>query len=71
MGGHRRIRPGIHLLLERVSPENAIYHVLAGGDRREDIVLDENDRNGFEGTLEEVVEKSGWVLLAWVLMSNH
>ncbi len=54
-----------------MSPENAIYHVLAGGDRREDIVLDENDRNGFEGTLEEVVEKSGWVLLAWVLMSNH
>ena len=44
---------------------------MARGDRREDIVVDEKDRERFEETLEEVVEKSGWVLFAWVLMSNH
>jgi hypothetical protein len=40
---------------------------------REGIVVDDRDRDRFEETLEEVVEKSGWFLFAWVLvlMSNH
>ena len=55
----------------RIEYKDAIYHVMARGDRREDIVVDDRDRDRFEGTLEEVVEKSGWVLFAWVLMSSH
>ncbi len=55
----------------RIEYKGAIYHVIARGDRREEIVLDDHDRQRFEETLEETVEKSGWVLFAWVLMSNH
>lgn len=55
----------------RIEYEDAIYHVMARGDRREDIVLDDADRDRFEETLEEVIEKSGWVVFAWVLMSNR
>jgi hypothetical protein len=25
----------------------------------------------FEQTLQEVVEKTGWILYSWVLMTNH
>lgn len=56
---------------QRIEYPGAIYHVMARGDRREDIVIDDDDRRRFEETLREVVEKSGWVLYAWVLMTNH
>jgi REP element-mobilizing transposase RayT len=55
----------------RIECSGAIYHAMARGDRREDIVLDDSDRKRFEETLAEVVERSGWVVYAWVLMSNH
>jgi putative transposase len=55
----------------RVENAGAIYHAIARGNRRGDIVLDDQDRKRFVETLEEVVESSGWVLYAWVLMSNH
>lgn len=55
----------------RVEFPGAIYHVMARGDRRENIVLDDGDRCRFEATLAEVVKASGWHLYAWVLMSNH
>ena len=55
----------------RLQYRDAIYHVMARGDRREDIVDDDQDRDWFEETLREIVEKSGWELYAWVLMSNH
>ena len=55
----------------RIEYAGAIYHAMARGDRREDIVLDDSDRERFEETLAEVVESSGWILYAWVLMSNH
>lgn len=55
----------------RIEYEGAIYHVMARGDRREDIVKDDIDRERFEETLEEVVARSGWVLYGWVLMGNH
>ena len=55
----------------RIEYEGAVYHVMARGDRREDIVWNDADRKRFEETLKEVVERSGWVVLAWTLMSNH
>ena len=33
--------------------------------------MDDQDRERFEETLEELVGKTGWTLYAWVLMSNH
>ena len=56
---------------QRVEYAGAIYHAMARGNRRGDIVLNDEDRNAFVGTLAEVVESSGWVMYAWVLMSNH
>ena len=56
---------------QRIEYPGAICHVMARGDRREDIVIDDDDRQRFEETLREVVDKSGWVLYAWVLMTNH
>ena len=55
----------------RIEYAGAIYHVMARGNRRGDIVLDDQDRRRFEETLAEVVEASGWVLYGWVLMNNH
>ena len=55
----------------RVEYPGAIYHVMARGNHREKIVRDDEDRERFELALEEVVERTGWVLYAWTLMGNH
>lgn len=34
-------------------------------------MLDDDDRLRFGETLQDVVEKSGWALYAWVLMNHH
>ena len=49
----------------------AYYHVLARGDRREAIFLDDSDRVMFLRTLGEACERCGWKVHAWVLMGNH
>lgn len=56
---------------QRIEYPGAYYHVMARGDRGDDIVQDVEDRRRFEQTLEEVVELGGWEVLAWTLMSNH
>ena len=56
---------------QRIQYPGAISHAMARGNRREDIVHDDLDRQRFEGTLEEVVEAGGWHLYAWVLMGKH
>ncbi len=55
----------------RIEYEGAQYHVMARGDRRENIVQDDQDRETFERTLGEACEKSGFRIHAYVLMSNH
>jgi putative transposase len=55
----------------RVEYPGAIYHVLSRGDRREDIFLDDTDRNQFLVTLDEVCLKTGWQVHAYCLMRNH
>jgi hypothetical protein len=54
----------------RIEHAGAIYHAMARGNRRGDIVLDDSDRCRFVETLEEAVEASGWVLYEWVLISK-
>ena len=44
----------------RVEYPGAIYHVLSRGDRRDDIFLDDVDRQDFLKTLAEACQKTGW-----------
>lgn len=55
----------------RLEYPGAVYHCMARGDRREDIVVDERDRDAFARLLGELVERTGWEVFAWALLSNH
>ena len=55
----------------RIEYEGAIYHVMNRGDRREDIFLDDEDRERFLETLEEACAKPDWRIHAYCLMGNH
>jgi len=55
----------------RVEFPGAIYHLMSRGDRREDIFLDDVDRQEFLKTLAEACHKTGWQLHAYCLMRNH
>ena len=55
----------------RIQFQGAVYHVMARGDRRENIIGGEKDRRMFIETFGEACEKTGWLVYAWVLMSNH
>ena len=55
----------------RVEYPGAMYHVMSRGDRREDIFLDDVDRQDFIKTLAEACQKTGWQVHAYCLMRNH
>lgn len=55
----------------RIQSAGAYYHVMARGNRREDIFHDDDDRRIFLHTLSQACEMTGWRVHAWVLMSNH
>ena len=55
----------------RIQYADAIYHVMARGNARQDIVCDDADRQRLLGGLEKAVQRSGWILYAFVLMTNH
>jgi putative transposase len=55
----------------RIEYENAIYHVMVRGNARQDIVLDDDDRRRLLADLERVVERTGWLVLSFVVMNNH
>ena len=55
----------------RLEYEGAIYHVMNRGDRREDIFLDDRDREGFLKALGETCRKTDWQVHAYCLMGNH
>jgi REP element-mobilizing transposase RayT len=55
----------------RIEYPGAFYHVMARGNRREKIFLDEEDRQFFLQTLSEACGMTGWRVHAWVLMGNH
>jgi REP-associated tyrosine transposase len=48
-----------------------MYHVMSRGDRREDIFLNDVDRQDFLKTLAEACQKTGWQVHAYCLMRNH
>ena len=55
----------------RIEFPGAFYHVMARGNRREDIFYDDGDRRFFIKTLSDACERTGWKVHAWVLMNNH
>ncbi|MEJ1959996.1 MAG: transposase [Nitrosomonadales bacterium] len=55
----------------RIEFQNALYHVTARGDRREDIFEDNEDRLMFLANLEQVITQFNWICHAWCLMDNH
>lgn len=55
----------------RIEFPNALYHVTARGDRREDIFEDNEDRQVFLQILEQVIIQFNWLCYAWCLMDNH
>ena len=55
----------------RIEFPDALYHVTARGDRREDIFEDDQDRQEFLSILEQVITQFNWTCYAWCLMDNH
>src|SRR5260221_5341737 len=55
----------------RLEYENAIYHVINRGDRREPVFLGDEDRQSFLETLGETCRKTDWQIHALCLMGNH
>jgi REP-associated tyrosine transposase len=55
----------------RIQYPDAIYHVFARGNNRDDIFETEADRRVFVAGLDETVEEAAWRLFAYCLMTNH
>jgi putative transposase len=55
----------------RIEFAGAVYHVTSRGNERRPIFRTNNDRLAFLRFLGETVERFGWSVTAWVLMTNH
>src|SRR2546423_8752016 len=55
----------------RIEYAGAAYHLMARGNHGQGIFQDDADRRSFLLTLGEACQKTGWVVHADVLMSNH
>jgi REP element-mobilizing transposase RayT len=55
----------------RIEIPNGIYHVTARGNARGTIYADDRDRVGWNELLGRVVERFGWLVLAFCQMTNH
>jgi len=55
----------------RIEFAGALYHVTSRGDGRDDIFLDEEDRELWLDVLETVCERFNWVVHAYCQMGNH
>jgi putative transposase len=55
----------------RLEFAGALYHVTSRGDRREDIYLDDEDREAWLEVMGDVCSRFNWVVHAYCQMSNH
>lgn len=55
----------------RIEYPGAIYHIMARGDRKEPIVLNDGDRRTFLRTLEDMCDRTGIRIYAYALLNNH
>jgi len=56
---------------QRIEFPGAVYHVISRGNYRKELFLNQGSGEAFEQCLFEVVERCGWKLHAYVIMSNH
>jgi len=55
----------------RIEYEDAVYHVLNRGNYQDAVFLVGNAGQVFEGTMFDACRRFGWILYAYVVMSNH
>ena len=55
----------------RLSFENAVYHITARGNRKENIFYSDKDRNVFLYKVNETFNKYSFICYAYCLMNNH
>ncbi|HEY8184288.1 MAG TPA: transposase [Thermoanaerobaculia bacterium] len=55
----------------RLQFPGALYHITQRGNNRQNIFLDDDDRNTFLGLLGRAVQRFAWILTSYVLMTNH
>ncbi len=55
----------------RIEFAGALYHVTSRGNGREDIYLDDEDRELFMLVLDECCELFNWSIYSWCQMTNH
>jgi putative transposase len=55
----------------RLDFAGATHHITSRGNERKDIFFSDDDRERFLEYLAETVRRYGWLISAWVLMSNH
>jgi REP element-mobilizing transposase RayT len=55
----------------RIEFPGAFYHVIVRGNQRQDVFHDDMDRSEYLDRVKRYKEKCGFVLYAYVLMSNH
>jgi putative transposase len=55
----------------RIEYAGAVYHVISRGDRGEAIYQDDEDRRLFLQFLGEICDRTGWLIHAFVVMTNH
>src|SRR4030043_876977 len=55
----------------RIQFQGAFYHIIVRGNQRQDIFLEETDRSQYLERLHRYSNKCGFILYAYVLMSNH
>lgn len=56
---------------QRIEYPEATYHVISRGNYRKELFLKASTGEAFERCLFEAVERCGWKLHAYVIMSNH
>ena len=55
----------------RIEFAGAVYHVISRGDRGEAIYQDDEDQRLFLQFLGEVCDRTGWLIHAFVVLTNH
>lgn len=56
---------------KRIDVPGAVHHVIVRGLNRQDIFLDDKDRDDFLERLEKAISEVGCRCYAWALLSNH
>lgn len=55
----------------RIEYPGAVYHIISRGNYRKDLFVTGKSGESFEKALFEAINRCGWVVYAYVIMSNH